>query len=64
MAADPVTLSSTITTYPGGHAAHQGFIEGAIKFKRMEDSNEWMSYTHTDEDTVDAWTQLGVQCHL
>ena len=56
IAADPVTLSSTITTYPGGHAAHQGFIEGAIKFKRMEDSNEACLRCHTHIPMKIRWT--------
>ena len=56
IAADPVTLSSTITIYPGGHAAHQGFIEGAINFTRMEDANEACLGCHTHIPVKITWT--------
>jgi len=57
--ADPVTgftFNYNDSAHPGGHAAHQGFIEGAIKFKRMEDSNEACLGCHTQIPVKINWT--------
>jgi len=59
IAADPVTgfkFNYTNSANPGGHAAHQGFIEGAIKFKRMEDANEACLGCHTNIPVKITWT--------
>jgi len=58
MTADPVTgfnFSYNSSDYPGGHAAHQGFIEGAIAFERMEDSNEACIACHTHVPVKISW---------
>jgi len=57
--ADPVTgfkFNYTNSTNKGGHAAHQGFIEGAIKFERMEDANEACLGCHTNIPVKITWT--------
>ena len=57
--ADPVTgfkFNYTNSTNTGGHAAHQGFIEGAIVFERMEDSNEACLGCHTNIPVKITWT--------
>ena len=44
------------TTNPGGHAAHQGFIEGAIVNTKMEDANEACIACHTGIPVQINWT--------
>lgn len=56
---DPVSglyFNYTNGTYPGGHAAHQGFIEGAINDTRMEDANEACIACHTKIPVKITWT--------
>ena len=56
---DPVSglhFDYTDGTHPGGHAAHQGFIEGAINFSRMEDANEACLGCHTHIPVKINWT--------
>jgi len=57
--ADPVTgfnFSYNSSDHPGGHAAHQGFIEGAIVNTLMEDSNEACIACHTGIPVQINWT--------
>ena len=57
--ADPVTgfkFKYNKSGYPGGHAAHQGFIEGAITNTLMEDSNEACIGCHTGIPVQINWT--------
>jgi len=44
------------TEYPGGHAAHQGFIESAVNDKKMEDANEACIACHTHVPVKINWT--------
>ena len=56
---DPVSgmnFTYNDSTYPGGHAAHQGFVEGAINNTRMEDSNEACIACHTAIPVKITWT--------
>ena len=56
---DPVSglhFNYTNGAHPGGHAAHQGFIEGAINFSRMEDANEACLGCHTHIPVKINWT--------
>ena len=56
---DPVSglkFNYTDSNHTGGRAAHQGFIEGAITFKRMEDSNEACLGCHTHIPVKINWT--------
>ncbi len=56
---DPVSglhFNYTNNTNKGGHAAHQGFIEGAINFTRMEDANEACLGCHTHIPVKITWT--------
>ena len=59
IAEDPVTgfkFNYNDSAHPGGHAAHQGFIEGAINFTRMEDANEACLGCHTNIPVKITWT--------
>ena len=59
IAEDPVTgfkFNYNDSANPGGHAAHQGFIEGAINFTRMEDANEACLGCHTHIPVKITWT--------
>ena len=59
IAEDPVTgfkFKYNDSTHQGGHAAHQGFIEGAINFTRMEDANEACIACHTQIPVKITWT--------
>ncbi|MGB2728469.1 MAG: hypothetical protein WBD09_08325 [Halobacteriota archaeon] len=57
---DPVTKMkfnyTNGTANPGGYAAHQGFIEGAINNTRMEDANEACIACHTAIPVKITWT--------
>ncbi len=56
---DPVTgfkFNYTNTTLLGGHAAHQGFVVGAINDTRMEDANEACIACHTQIPVKITWT--------
>ncbi|MCU4140431.1 MAG: hypothetical protein MW690_000116 [Methanophagales archaeon] len=43
-------------THPGGHAAHQGFIQSAINDTKMEDANEACIACHTHIPVKINWT--------
>jgi hypothetical protein len=56
---DPVTgikFNYTGDDSTGGHAAHQGFIEGAINMSTMEDANEACIACHTQIPVKITWT--------
>ena len=50
----PYTYNNT--THPGGHAAHQGFIQSAIDDTTMEDANEACIACHTHIPVKINWT--------
>jgi hypothetical protein len=59
IANDPVSgmnFTYNDSTHPGGHAAHQGFIEGSINNTKMEDANEACIACHTAIPVKITWT--------